>query len=922
MPSGLSHNQYTQYNVDSRGLVLNNGTVDQVSRQSQLAGSTLSNVNLQAAASVILNEVVSPNRSALAGYTEVLGSKADVIVANPFGITCTGCGFINTDRATLTTGAPTFGSAGELGFRVNGGDVLISGRGLNGADQNFFDIVTRTLKVDGQVNARSLDVLTGTNAWDYATGSATPIAGSGGAPTYAVDSTALGGIYANRIRIISSEAGVGVRMLGDVAASSEDFALNAAGKIELLGRVSAQRDAEVLYSGDASGGAGAITLGGSPVSAARNLTLEGGAGGITLSDGALNAGAALNISGASLADSSQSSAARFGGTLTSVDVAGSANIAGSVWGAGGALSLDAGSLKLTGANTRLYSFSNPSAGTSSLALRAHSGDLDLGLASITTPAQLFLSSDLGSVLIGAGANPIQATQIAVRAGVAVSNAGSILAADGLSIDGSGGATITLSNTGRLQGGAVTLGSTPGAVDLQNGASGTVLADTLAVQAGQLHNSGLIQSAHGASIAASSFSNDTPTARFLTSTQAGSASIINVSGAFDNAGMVSGVSALQISAGTLNNAVGGTVSSQSSLALLTTTDLVNNGTLDAGTGMSLSASDITNGGHLMTAGALSVNGQGFTNTGSVESADTLNLSTQSVTNGGSLKTTGALAVDTKSFDNSGSVESTGALGLTTLSLANTGSVKTAGALSLTTQGFTNSGTVESGGTMGVAAQNLTNGGTLKTAGVLNLTAASLTNDASIEAGSTLNLNAADVTNNGSITTAGALTLTASTLANTSSIAAGGALSLIAPGITNSGSVKTAGALSVTASNLTNTATLEAGGALDLIAPSITNSGSVKTAGKLSISQGSAGSPDTRQFTNAGSGQLLANTLAVSAGAISNSGLIQATERFGVRRRVAAQCHQRFQDHLLHGDGQGEHAQLFRRSDQLRRAPQFR
>src|SRR5215212_7444999 len=151
---GLSHNQYTQYNVDSRGLVLNNGTVDQVSRQSLLAGSTISNVNLQSAARVILNEVVSPNRSTLAGYTEVVGSKADVIVANPFGITCNGCGFINTDRATLTTGTPTFGSAGELGFRVNGGDVLLSGTGLNGAAANFFGIITRTLKVDGQVNAR------------------------------------------------------------------------------------------------------------------------------------------------------------------------------------------------------------------------------------------------------------------------------------------------------------------------------------------------------------------------------------------------------------------------------------------------------------------------------------------------------------------------------------------------------------------------------------------------------------------------------------------------------------------------------------------------------------------------------------------------------------------------------------------------
>jgi filamentous hemagglutinin family protein len=757
---GISHNQYTQYNVDSRGIVLNNGTVEQVSRQSQLAGNVISNVNLQSAASVILNEVVSPNRSTLAGYTEVLGSKADVIVANPFGITCNGCGFINTDRATLTTGAPTFGSAGELGFRVNGGDVLISGAGLNAGDQNFFNIITRALKVNGQVNARSLDVLTGTNAWDYATGSATPIAGSGSAPTFAMDSTALGGIYANRIRIVSTEAGVGVRALGDMAASSDDFTLNAAGKIELLGRVSAQRDVEVAYSGNASGGVGAITVGGLPVSAARNLTLAGGAGGIALSDGALNAGSALSLSGASLSDSSQSSVARFGGTVTSVDVAGAANIAGSVWGAGGALSVDAGSVSLTGANTRLYSFSNSSAATSSLALRAHSGDLDLGDANITTPAQLLLASDRGSVLIGAGANPVQATDITVRAGVAVSNAGSILAANGLSIDRSGDASIALSNTGLLQGGAVTVGATPGAVDLQNGASGTILAESLAVQAGELRNSGLIQSAHGASIAAGSFSNDTATARFLSSTQAGSASVITVSGAFDNAGTVSGTSALQISASNLNNAAGGTVSSQSSLAVLTSADVVNDGMLDASKGLSLNASSVTNRGQLRTAGALSLDAQDFTNAGSVESADTLGLTTGSLTNSGSVKTAGTLNASTQSLVNSGSVESAGALSLTTQSLGNTGSVKS---------------------------------------------------------GSTLTLNA---------------------------------------------------------SNLTNTASIEAGGSLELVAPTITNSGTIKTAGRLAISQGAAGSPDTRQLTNADTGKLLANTLSIDAGVISNSGLIQA------------------------------------------------
>jgi filamentous hemagglutinin family protein len=52
----------------------------------------------------ILNEVVSANPSQLLGFVEVAGSPAQVVIANPAGVTCNGCGFINASRATLTTG--------------------------------------------------------------------------------------------------------------------------------------------------------------------------------------------------------------------------------------------------------------------------------------------------------------------------------------------------------------------------------------------------------------------------------------------------------------------------------------------------------------------------------------------------------------------------------------------------------------------------------------------------------------------------------------------------------------------------------------------------------------------------------------------------------------------------------------------------
>nr|WP_286203166.1 filamentous hemagglutinin N-terminal domain-containing protein [Rhizobium lusitanum] len=128
--SGLSHNKYDNFNVGTQGLILNNfkGEVG----TSNLGGATPGNPNLNSSspASVILNEVTSGNRSALNGPTEVFGGRADVIIANPNGISCAGCGFINTPHATLTTGIPNIGADGSLtGFTVNGGDVTFEGTG-------------------------------------------------------------------------------------------------------------------------------------------------------------------------------------------------------------------------------------------------------------------------------------------------------------------------------------------------------------------------------------------------------------------------------------------------------------------------------------------------------------------------------------------------------------------------------------------------------------------------------------------------------------------------------------------------------------------------------------------------------------------------------------------------------------------------
>jgi filamentous hemagglutinin len=235
---GLSHNRYEKFNVGTPGLILNNH--NQEVGTSSLGGVTPGNPNLKDSgpAGVILNEVTRANRSALEGPVEVFGGRADVIIANPNGITCDGCGFINTPRATLTTGVPDIGADGGLnGFTVRGGDVTFGAKGGNfAAGQgavDLFDVVSRTIRIDGPVHGRDLRLTAGSNRFDYASGEATALEGTGGAPEYAIDGSALGAMQADRIKMVVTEKGAGVRMRGDMAANAGELTLSADGKISL-----------------------------------------------------------------------------------------------------------------------------------------------------------------------------------------------------------------------------------------------------------------------------------------------------------------------------------------------------------------------------------------------------------------------------------------------------------------------------------------------------------------------------------------------------------------------------------------------------------------------------------------------------------------------------------------------------------------
>ena len=271
--SGMSHNMFTDFNVGAQGVIINNGIAPGVS---QLGGALAQNPNFSGqAASTILNEVTGAGRSSIQGYTEIFGQSANYILANPNGISINGGGFINTPRATLTTGVPQYSGGAFQGVDVRGGDVLVEGAGVNADNIDAFAIVTRAAQINAAIYAKKLSITTGQNRLNPATGATAPLAPDGSAaPSVAIDSAALGGMYAGRITLIGTEAGVGVNTLGPVQAT-ERLEMTVDGKIQIKGTASSGQDlaltsttGEVEVSGKVRA-AGTATLTGQTVTVAK-----------------------------------------------------------------------------------------------------------------------------------------------------------------------------------------------------------------------------------------------------------------------------------------------------------------------------------------------------------------------------------------------------------------------------------------------------------------------------------------------------------------------------------------------------------------------------------------------------------------------------------------------------------------------------
>lgn len=222
--AGVSHNMYRDFNVGTNGTILNNSG-DDVSHST--FGNIARNNNLTAgSASVILNEVTSKNASSLKGFIEVNGQKADVVIANPNGITCSGCSFVNTNKAILTTGKVNMTDEGAIGsYTVTGGTLTIGENGMNAAN-SYAVLLADAININGKVQASNALVSAGNFTMDNSTGSVTSAGKQASLiqmtvnPQYSIDVSSLGGIEANSISMVGNNIGFGVRNKGSIVANS------------------------------------------------------------------------------------------------------------------------------------------------------------------------------------------------------------------------------------------------------------------------------------------------------------------------------------------------------------------------------------------------------------------------------------------------------------------------------------------------------------------------------------------------------------------------------------------------------------------------------------------------------------------------------------------------------------------------------
>ncbi|EEX2802264.1 filamentous hemagglutinin N-terminal domain-containing protein [Escherichia coli] len=841
--AGISHNRFTDYNVGKEGLILNNATGKL--NPTQLGGLIQNNPNLKAGgeAKGIINEVTGGKRSLLQGYTEVAGKAANVMVANPYGITCDGCGFINTPHATLTTGKPVMNADGSLqALEVTEGSITINGAGLDGTRSDAVSIIARATEVNAALHAKDLTVTAGANRVT-ADGRVRALKGEGDVPKVAVDTGALGGMYARRIHLTSTESGVGVN-LGNLYARDGDITLDASGRLTVnnslaTGAVTAKGQGVTLTGDHKAGGnlsvssRSDIVLSNGTLNSDKDLSLTAG-GRITQQNEKLTAGRDVTLAAKNITQdtASQINAARDIVTVASDTLTTQGQIT-----AGQNLTASATTLTQDGI----------------LLAKGHAG-LDAGTL-----------NNSGSV---------QGASLTLDS-TTLSNSGSLLSGSRLTVN-----THEFNQSGRT--------GAKGKVDIM--ASGKLTStgllvsdDALVLKAQDVIQNGVLSGGKGLTVSAQTLSSGKKSV-----THSDAAMTLNVTTvALD--GETSAGDTLRVQADKLSTAAGaqlqsgknlsinardarlaGTQAAQQTMVVNASEKLTHSGKSSAPS-LSLSAPELTSSG-VLVASALNTQSQTLTNSGLLQGEASLTVNTQRLDNqqNGTLYSAADLMLDIPDIRNSGLITGDNGLTLNTASLSNPGKI-TADTLNVRATTLDGDGLLQGAGALALAGDTLSQGrnGRWLTAGDLSLRGKTL-NTAGTTQGQNLTVQADNWANSGSVLATGNLTASATgQLTSTGDIMSQGDTTLKAATTDNRGSLLSAGTLSLNGNSLDNSGTVQ-GNHITIRQNSVTNSGTLTGIAALTLAaRMDMASPQPALMNNGGS-LLTSGDLTITAGSITSSG----------------------------------------------------
>ncbi|GAB3544862.1 hypothetical protein GCM10027343_20650 [Noviherbaspirillum agri] len=905
-PAGVSRNQYENFNVNTNGLILNNSPSNV---QTQLGGWITGNNQLGLTpARIILNEVVGANPSQLRGTMEVAGYRADIVVANPNGITCDGCGFLNTSRVSLSTGQIQFGSGGAIhGFDVRQGQLTVGGNGLDATNLEQLDLIARGIVIEGEVWAKNLKAIAGANQVLYGTLQATGQAGNGTAPAFAIDIKDLGGMYANQVYMVSTEQGLGVNSTGRIAALQSNLTLSANGDLTL-------KDSYAKQTVQLSS-AGNTTLNGQTVSESDATIASTGK---LIQRGTVEAQGTLTINAASLQNTGN--IVQRSSDSAALSIAGSAVNSGTIFSAG---SLQINASDITDNGGKLLAAGN-------LALQSQT--IALNDTTVTSDSNVALTASLGKVA-ASNANVYAGETLTVAASNQIANVGGTWQAiddvtlHGTDVDNRGGQI--LSNR------KLTVTSAGGANDgLLDNRGGTLIGN-----AAVSINSGEILNAKGAIATSGSLRIDSNAKQLdntdgsivgndaldvtvgkLINTKGGIASVnasINVNtnsqSLLNDEGRIQAFGNSAIQSGVMDNRAG-TISGAS--LQLTTAEVDNSaGQIVAGGDFSATTKSIDNRrGLLQAAGNLAVNTQGATldnrltgTNGGIVSGGTITLTAGDVDNrsgyiasvldqtltltgvldngidvstkgqpGGVIVTNGKSTTTASSVLNSkGVINALGDIAIRTSAAIDNrgGAIASNSAVKLITAALDNSEVGMAGGDISgraveVSVTSLGNvGGTIRSSAEMSLNASSLDNTRGVvSSAGNLSLNAPAFDNGGGkITGAKAVVIDTGSQTHSGYIASAENLTLNVTGdYSNSGTVLAEKELILNAVNVSNS------GKISAVENLTVNTGNLSNVNEISATTTTLNATGT--LTNTVSGLIDGTTTTINANTVANTGRI--------------------------------------------------